>query len=77
MQLLSILETPPHKTQQAFLLHEDVDKPNTWLAQIETSRDAYTALRTHFLKYIERPDDLSSAVDPLAEDEEVRTASLC
>ncbi|PYI07301.1 RabGAP/TBC [Aspergillus sclerotiicarbonarius CBS 121057] len=31
---------------------------------------AYIALKAHFLKYIEHPDDLQSAVDPLADDEE-------
>jgi len=41
------------------------------LPKIHETRSAYTALREHFLKYIEHPDDLQSTTDPLADDEEV------
>ncbi|EFE35557.1 TBC domain protein, putative [Trichophyton benhamiae CBS 112371] len=34
-------------------------------------REAYTSVKQHFLKYIDNPDELSSTVDPLAEDAEV------
>ena len=56
---------------QAFLLQDNVGQPDAWFAQVSASRDAYTSLRDHFLMYIERPDDLPSTADPLAEDEEV------
>lgn len=55
---------------QAFLLCDGLDR-SAWLARISDSRSAYSSLREHFLKYIEHPDDLQSAIDPLAEDEEV------
>ncbi|KAJ5095807.1 hypothetical protein NUU61_005163 [Penicillium alfredii] len=54
---------------KAFLLFEDFDRQQ-WLRKLTESRDAYAALRAHFLKYIEHPDDLESTVDPLADDEE-------
>ncbi|OKP14827.1 TBC1 domain family member 5 [Penicillium subrubescens] len=41
-----------------------------WSQKLAESRDAYSALRAHFLKYVEHPDDLESTVDPLADDEE-------
>ncbi|KAJ5574363.1 uncharacterized protein N7459_008790 [Penicillium hispanicum] len=51
------------------LLFEGLDR-DQWSQKIAESRDAYGALRAHFLKYIEHPDDLESTVDPLADDEE-------
>jgi TBC1 domain family protein 5 len=47
-----------------------------WAAKLDESRDAYRALRDHFLKYIEHPDDIDSSVDPLADDAEVRLSLL-
>lgn len=55
---------------QAFLLFDGLDREE-WAQKLAESRDAYGALRAHFLKYIERPDDLESTVDPLADDEQV------
>lgn len=55
---------------QAFLLYDDLDR-SEWTRKISDSRSAYSALRDHFLRYIEHPNDLVSTVDPLAEDEEV------
>ena len=55
---------------QAFLLFDGLDKTE-WAPKLDESRDAYRALRDHFLKYIEHPDDLESTVDPLADDEQV------
>lgn len=55
---------------KVFLLFEDVEREQ-WAQKLDESRDAYTALRAHFLKYIEHPDDLESSVDPLADDEQV------
>ncbi|KAJ5156224.1 hypothetical protein N7492_009027 [Penicillium capsulatum] len=54
---------------KVFLLFEDVEREQ-WAQKLNESRDAYTALRAHFLKYIEHPDDLESTVDPLADDEQ-------
>lgn len=55
---------------QAFLIFDGLDR-NEWAPKLDESRDAYRALRDHFLKYIEHPDDLESTVDPLADDEQV------
>lgn len=60
---------------QAFLLFEELDK-NEWALKLDESRDAYRALREHFLRFIEHPDDLVSTVDPLADDEQVCLISL-
>ncbi|KAF7169482.1 hypothetical protein CNMCM6106_004367 [Aspergillus hiratsukae] len=54
---------------QAFLLFDDLDR-SQWSRRTSESRDAYTALKAHYLKYIEHPDDLQSTIDPLADDEE-------
>ncbi|KAF3386153.1 TBC1 domain family member 5 [Penicillium rolfsii] len=54
---------------KVFLLFESVEREQ-WSQKLAESRDAYSALRAHFLKYIEHPDDLESTVDPLADDEE-------
>ncbi|OQE79782.1 hypothetical protein PENNAL_c0050G07329 [Penicillium nalgiovense] len=54
---------------KAFLLFDGLDKAE-WAPKLDESRDAYRALRDHFLKYIEHPDDLESTVDPLADDEQ-------
>ncbi|TQB72433.1 hypothetical protein MPDQ_006835 [Monascus purpureus] len=54
---------------KAILLFDDLDRTQ-WQRKISDARGAYSALREHFLKYIENPVDLSSTVDPLADDEE-------
>ncbi|RHZ74925.1 hypothetical protein CDV55_108687 [Aspergillus turcosus] len=54
---------------EAFLLFDDLDR-SQWSRRTSESRDAYTALKAHYLKYIEHPDDLQSTIDPLADDEE-------
>ncbi|KAF5865058.1 hypothetical protein ETB97_005623 [Aspergillus alliaceus] len=54
---------------KAFLLFDNLDRTQ-WPQRISESRSAYAALKAHFMKYIEHPDDLQSAVDPLADDEE-------
>lgn len=58
------------------MLFEGLDREE-WSQKLGESRDAYTALRDHFLKYIEHPDDLESTVDPLADDEEVGGSLDC
>ncbi|RAL07496.1 GTPase-activating protein GYP6 [Aspergillus homomorphus CBS 101889] len=54
---------------KAFLLFDDLDRAQ-WPQKLSDSRSAYVALKDHFLKYIEHPDDLESTVDPLADDAE-------
>ncbi|KAJ5287752.1 hypothetical protein N7478_003438 [Penicillium angulare] len=54
---------------KVFLLFEGLEREE-WLQKLDESREAYKALRDHFLKYIEHPDDLESSVDPLADDEQ-------
>ncbi|KAJ5389899.1 uncharacterized protein N7496_000967 [Penicillium cataractarum] len=54
---------------KVFLLFDSAEREQ-WSQKLAESRDAYSALRAHFLKYIEHPDDLESTVDPLADDEE-------
>lgn len=56
---------------KAFLHFDNLDRTR-WPQKISESRSAYGALKAHFMKYIEHPDDLQSTVDPLADDEEVR-----
>ncbi|KAJ5748570.1 uncharacterized protein N7511_010266 [Penicillium nucicola] len=54
---------------KAFLVFDGLDR-NEWAAKLDESRDTYGALRDHFLKYINHPDDIDSSVDPLADDAE-------
>lgn len=58
-----------------FLLFEGLDREE-WAQKLAEARDVYGALRAHFLKYIEHPDDLESTVDPLADDEQVSQAAF-
>ncbi|KAL8920614.1 MAG: hypothetical protein Q9172_004413 [Xanthocarpia lactea] len=51
---------------KAFLLFENLDK-STWTKILTDSRSAYGALRQHFLKDIEHPDNISA--DPLTADD--------
>ncbi|TPX19892.1 hypothetical protein DIZ76_017685 [Coccidioides immitis] len=60
---------------KAFLVHKNVDR-ESWPTQLSDTRGAYTALKDHFLKYIDHPDDLPSAADPLAEDDNSPWQSL-
>ncbi|KAL2014643.1 hypothetical protein VTN00DRAFT_2168 [Thermoascus crustaceus] len=60
---------------KAFFLYDNLDR-SEWTRKISNSRSAYSALRSHFLKYIEHPNDLVSTVDPLADDEESPWQSL-
>ena len=55
---------------KAFLLYGPPSQAS-WPKKLGESRSAYTSLRDHFLKYIDHPDDLQSAVDPLADDDNV------
>lgn len=55
---------------QTFLLFQSVDT-KTWLRTLNDSRGAYSALRKHFLQYIDHPDTVAS--DPLGDDSNVST----
>lgn len=57
-------------TPQAFLLFETLDR-TTWAGTLAASRAAYDSLRAHFLRAIEHPDEVESAVDPLSDIKEV------
>lgn len=59
-----------------FLLFEGLEREE-WSQKLGESREAYKALRDHFLKFVEHPDDVESTVDPLADDEEVRCLLTC
>ncbi|KAL4906610.1 hypothetical protein BDW74DRAFT_150810 [Aspergillus multicolor] len=54
---------------KAFLLFEDLSRTQ-WPSKISEARSTYVALKEHFMKYIEHPDDLQSSIDPLADDEQ-------
>ncbi|KAJ5684428.1 uncharacterized protein N7477_000773 [Penicillium maclennaniae] len=54
---------------KVFLLFDGLEREE-WSQKLAESREAYQALRAHFLKFIEHPDDVESTVDPLADDEE-------
>ncbi|KAJ5232253.1 hypothetical protein N7468_005209 [Penicillium chermesinum] len=58
-----------------FLLFENIDRER-WSEKLDESRDAYGALRDHFLRNIEHPDDIESTIDPLADEEESPWQSL-
>lgn len=51
-----------------FLLFESTDQ-STWSRTLSDSRSAYSSLRSHFLKFIEHPEELSSSLDPLDDDQ--------
>ncbi|KAH7049164.1 rab-GTPase-TBC domain-containing protein [Macrophomina phaseolina] len=54
---------------KAFLLFENVNRPE-WPSTLAESRAVYESLRAHFLRAIENPDELESALDPLSESDE-------
>ncbi|KAL4808907.1 rab-GTPase-TBC domain-containing protein [Aspergillus unguis] len=54
---------------KAFLLFEDLRREQ-WPKKIADTRSTYVALKEHFLKHVNHPDDLQSSVDPLADDEQ-------
>ncbi|KAF2101897.1 RabGAP/TBC [Rhizodiscina lignyota] len=49
-----------------YLLFESNDR-TVWSSRLSESRTAYDALRSHFLRAIEHPDELGSSIDPLAD----------
>jgi TBC1 domain family protein 5 len=68
LQLLIYL--PPTSNVQIFLLFQNLDH-KSWPALLSNSRSAYDSLRARYLRAIENPDEVGSAVDPLSTDEEV------
>ena len=55
---------------KAFLLFDTADT-SSWPRTLSSSRSAYNALRAHFLKHVEYPEELTSGYDPLSVDNEV------
>jgi TBC1 domain family protein 5 len=58
---------------QIFLLFQSTEVTG-WSRSLDDSRSAYTSLREHLLRYIENPDELGSALDPLDDDQHVSTS---
>ena len=62
---------------KVFLLFETLDT-STWIRTLSSARSAYNSLKSHFLRHIENPDELTSGNDPLSGETEVRfLAVLC
>ncbi|KAI9846078.1 MAG: hypothetical protein M1837_004334 [Sclerophora amabilis] len=53
---------------KAFLLFRNFEQP-TWSRTLSDSRSAYTALKEHFLRHVEHPEEVESTVDPLTDDD--------
>ncbi|PBP26592.1 RabGAP/TBC [Diplocarpon rosae] len=53
--------------RSTFLLFQTTETTG-WSRALVDSRGAYASLREHFLRYIENPDELGSALDPLDDD---------
>ncbi|KAK5072198.1 hypothetical protein LTR64_004023 [Lithohypha guttulata] len=60
---------------KSFLLNGPLSKAS-WTRKLKDSRSGYTALRDHFLKYIDNPNNLHSSADPLADDDTSPWATL-
>ena len=60
---------------KSFLLNGPLSKAS-WTRKLKDNRAGYSSLRSHFLKYIDNPNDLHSSTDPLADDDTVST-SIC
>jgi hypothetical protein len=56
---------------QTFLLFQNNDIIE-WSRALADSRSAYTSLREHLLRYIDNPNEIGSALDPLDDDKNVR-----
>lgn len=55
---------------KVFLLFEDLNT-TTWIRTLSSTRSAYNSLKSHFLRHIENPDELTAGYDPLSEETEV------
>ena len=60
---------------KAFLIFESVDS-SSWLKTLASSRSAYNSLKSHFMRYLENPDELAANHDPLSEGAEVSDGFL-
>lgn len=61
-----------HLRCQIFLLFGNFD-PSQWQKTLSDSRSAYSALKQHFLRSSEQPNEAESVVDPLDDDQNVRS----
>jgi TBC1 domain family member 5 len=72
--LFSVIALPGRlcsNKQQAFLLFQDASSAN-WSHVLLESRNTYSALREHYLRYVKHPEQLAELeLDPLADDPEV------
>jgi TBC1 domain family protein 5 len=53
-----------------FLLFDTLDM-TVWQKTLTSSRSAYDSLRSHFLRFIENPDEVNLGFDPLSQESEV------
>ncbi len=53
---------------KAFLLYGPVSQVS-WPKKLAEGRSAYSSLREHFLRFIDNPNDIQTAADPLADDD--------
>lgn len=58
---------------KVFLLFEDLNT-TTWIRTLSSTRSAYNSLKSHFLRHIENPDELTAGYDPLSGETEVSSA---
>jgi hypothetical protein len=65
-----LMTKPTTDTWQIFLLFEGTETTG-WSRALVDSRSAYTSLREHLLRFIENPDEIGSALDPLDDDKSV------
>jgi hypothetical protein len=70
---LLLIYEPLINVFQTFLLFQSTEVTG-WSRALADSRSAYTSLREHLLRYIENPDELGSALDPLDDDQHVSTS---
>jgi hypothetical protein len=59
------------KGRKIYLLFQNWDY-DTWISTLSSSREAYTSLKDHLLRYIRNPDELESSGNPLDDENEVR-----
>ncbi|KAJ4361792.1 hypothetical protein N0V83_010733 [Neocucurbitaria cava] len=60
---------------QIFLVFKTLDR-SSWPSHLAHARKTYDALRTHYLRAIQHPDEFESSVDPLSEIDESPWAAL-
>ena len=55
---------------KVFLLFDTLDV-SVWTRTLSSSRLAYNTLRSHFLRYLDNPDEANAGFDPLSEGNDV------